>query len=42
MTDKWHGGKGDKLRKTSNTNLYKKGWDNIFNKKANSERKNKK
>ena len=35
MTDKWHGGKGSKIRKSSNLQKYSDGWDMIFkNKKS--------
>ena len=32
MSGKWHGGKGDKPRKSQREDLYKQGWDRIFNK----------
>lgn len=34
MSDKWHGGKGDKPRKTNNQKQYTDNWDRIFGKKA--------
>lgn len=33
MSNKWHGGKGDKPRKTHNQKLYAHNWDRIFGKK---------
>lgn len=33
MSNKWHGGKGDKPRKTNNQKQYADNWDRIFGKK---------
>lgn len=33
MTDKWHGGKGDRPRKDRKDELYQQGWDRIFGRK---------
>jgi hypothetical protein len=33
MTDKWHGGKGDRLRKGSNQKAYSDNYDRIFGKR---------
>lgn len=33
MTEKWHGGKGSKIRKSSNLQKYSDGWDKIFKNK---------
>lgn len=33
MTSKWHGGKGDRPRKGRRDDLYREGWDTIFNNK---------
>ena len=33
MSDKWHGGKGDKPRTTNNQKQYRDNWDRIFGKK---------
>ena len=33
MTDKWHGGKGDRPRKGRRDDLYQEKWDTIFNNK---------
>lgn len=34
MTDKWHGGKGDRRRKGSNQKMYSDNYDRIFRKKT--------
>ena len=39
MSDKWHGGKGDKPRKQSDRKAYEDGWDRIFGKRDSSESK---
>lgn len=33
MSDKWHGGKGDRPRKNSNQKAYSDNYDRIFGKK---------
>lgn len=33
MSNKWHGGKGDKPRKTNNQKQYADNWDRIFGNK---------
>lgn len=33
MSNEWHGGKGDKPRKTNNQKQYADNWDRIFGKK---------
>jgi len=33
LSNKWHGGKGDKPRKTNNQKQYADNWDRIFGKK---------
>jgi len=33
MSNQWHGGKGDKSRKQSDTKAYEDGWDRIFGNK---------
>jgi len=30
MGKKWHGGKGDRRRKSSDDRKYRQGWDHIF------------
>ena len=39
MTDKWHGGKGDKPRKVD-SEKFASNWDKIFSKKKKDESKN--
>ena len=39
MADKWHGGKGDKPRKTSNSKKFSDGWDRIFGNKNSGDEK---
>lgn len=31
MSNKWHGGKGDRRRTKANDDAYRSGWDRIFN-----------
>ena len=39
MSNKWHGGKGDRRRSNADNNKYRKGWDRIFgNGDKNSDR----
>lgn len=33
MTEQWHGGKGSKIRKSSDMKKYEQGWDRIFGRK---------
>jgi hypothetical protein len=40
MSGKWHGGKGDGRRKKADDRKYREGWDRIFGKKEQKERKN--
>jgi hypothetical protein len=37
MTDKWHGGKGDRPRKASNQKAYSDNYDRIFGKKQSQQ-----
>ena len=37
MSSKWHGGKGDKPRKTNNQKQYADNWDRIFGKKDDAD-----
>lgn len=40
MTDKWHGGKGSKIRKSSDPKKYAENYERIFGKKK-KEKKDK-
>lgn len=37
MTDKWHGGKGDRPRKASNQKAYSDNYERIFGKKDDAD-----
>ena len=41
MSDKWHGGKGDKPRKSFDRSAYAENYDRIFRKKNADESKDK-
>ena len=38
MSEKWHGGKGDRVRKSSNQKKYRDNWEIIFGKKPKSSK----
>jgi hypothetical protein len=39
MSNRWHGGKGDAPRKSADRKAYEDGWDRIFGKKKEEEKK---
>lgn len=38
MSEKWSGGKGDRLRKNADLNRYKENWEKIFGKNKNESK----